>query len=286
MSKDKVGFIGVGEMGKPMARGLIEKGIDTVVYDIREEPVKELERLGARIARSPREIGALCDIVIIMVVDAAQAELVILGEEGVLTSAKKGSVIAVMSTVDPLFCERAARIAGEKGVGFLDAPVSGGQKGAEAHTLTLMVGGERHLLERCRYVFEAMASNIFHIGGVGTGQAIKIANNSIVHAILIGTAGGIALAARAGVRVERFIEIIQTTKAKNCVAQNWEFWRNKGRPEGKASLYITCKDMRFALDLTKAYGLSLPLVEAIAKLDIAKIIACTEELQPKVQSTE
>ena len=281
MAKHKVGFIGVGDMGKPMARGLIEKGIDTIVYDIRKEPLKELETLGAKVAGSAKEIGSLCDIMITMVVDIAQIEAVFLGSDGALTSAKEGAIIVVMSTVDPFFCKKLAQKAAEKRVGFLDAPVSGGQKGAEAHSLSIMVGGEKHLFDECKSIFEAMGKNIFYVGEVGTGQAIKIANNSIVHAFLIGTAGGIALAAAAGVKVERFLEIIQTTTARNWVAQNWEYWSKKGKPEGKASLYITWKDIMHARDLAKAYGLSLPSVEAAAKLDLAKLIEYADQLQPK-----
>ncbi len=286
MAKHKVGFIGVGDMGKPMARGLIERGVDTIVYDIRKEPLKELEALGARIAASPKEIGSLCDIIITMVVDIAQIEAVFLGSDGALTSAKEGSIIVVMSTVDPFFCVKLAKIAAKKRVGFLDAPVSGGQKGAEAHSLSIMVGGEKHLFHECRSIFEAMGKNIFYIGEVGTGQAIKIAINSIVHASLIGTAGGIALAARAGVKVERFLEIIETTTARNWVAQNWEYWSQKGKPEGKASLYITCKDIMHARDLAKAYGISLPLVEAAANLDLAQVIEYADQLQPKTDGAK
>ena len=272
MPKETVGFIGVGEMGKPMAQGIIEKGIDLIVHDIREEPVKELARLGAKVGGSPKEIGALCTITILMVVDTAQAEEVILGKNGVLMSAQEGSVIVVMSTVDPLFCENTAQIAAKKGVGFLDAPVSGGRRGAEAHTLTILVGGEESLLKKCHYVFEAMGNNIFHVGKVGNGEVIKLANNSIIHAILIGTAGGLALAAKAGVPAGRFLNIIRTTSAKNWVAENWEYWSNKAKPEGKDSLYITQKDMGHVRDLAKSYGLNLPLVERLPKLDIAKII--------------
>lgn len=279
MTKETVGFIGVGEMGKPMAQGILEKGIDLVVHDIREEPVQELAKLGAKVARSPKEIGARCKINIIMVVDTAQAEEVILGKEGLLTSSQEGSVIVVMSTVDPFFCERAAKIADQKKVELLDAPVSGGRKGAEAHTLTILVGGKESVLEKYRYVFEAMGRNIFHVGKVGNGQVVKLANNSIVHAIVIGTAGGLALATKAGVSKERFLEILNTSTGRNWPAQNWDFWHNKATPAGKGSLYVTQKDIATVRDLARAYKLSLPLVEILPDLDLAEIIVFKKEVK-------
>lgn len=272
MARDTVGFIGVGEMGGPMARGILEKGIDLVVHDIREEPVRELVKLGAKVARSPKEIGARCKITIIMVVDTAQAKEVILGKEGLLTSAPEGSAIAVMSTVDPFFCERTAKIAAEKKVDLLDAPVSGGRKRAEDHTLTILVGGEAKVLEKYRYVFEAMGNRIFHLGKVGNGEVMKLANNSIIHAIVVGTSGGFAMARKAGIPEELFFQILDTSTGRNWVAQNWDFWRNKATPEGKGSLYVTQKDISMARDLARAYGLSLPLVEILPDLDLAEVI--------------
>jgi 3-hydroxyisobutyrate dehydrogenase-like beta-hydroxyacid dehydrogenase len=283
MPKDKIGFIGLGIMGKGMARGLIERGIDTMVHDLLEEPVKDLEKLGAKVGRSPKEIGALCDIVILMVRDTAQADAIIVGEEGVLSSAREGSVIVIMSTVDPLFCQRTAEIAQKKGVGLLDAPVSGGQKGAETHTLTIVVGGDKYLLERCRYVFEAMGSRIFHVGAIGTAQVVKIAANSISHATAAATAGAIALASRAGIELERFLEIVPVTSANSWVAQNWELWSRKGRGD-KKSLDTTNKDLKLALGLAKAWGISLPLSEAIAQLGIDKIIENAEKMAKEVPS--
>lgn len=282
MSKDKVGFIGLGVMGKPMARALIESGIDTMVRNFRRpEPVRELEKLGAKPAASVKEIGALCDIIIIMVGDTAQAEEVILGEEGIMVSVKKGSVVVIMSTVDPLLCKRVEKVAKAKGVGVLDAPVSGFPKGAETRSLTIMVGGEKDLLERCRYVFETMGNRIFHVGGFGAAQILKIAQTNIFFATAIATAGDIALAAKAGIGVERFLEIIQTTAANSWIAHNWEQWSRKGR-EDRSSLEDSYRKLKLAVDLAKASGISLPLSEAILQLDIGKIIDETERLNKEV----
>jgi 2-hydroxy-3-oxopropionate reductase len=282
MPKDKVGFIGLGVMGKPMARSLIESGIDTMIRNFRRpEPVRELERLGAKPAASVKEIGALCDIIIVMVGDTGQAEEVILGEEGLMVSMKKGSVVVIMSTVDPRFCGKVEKVAKERGVGVLDAPVSGFPKGAETRSLTIMVGGEKDLLDRCRYIFETMGNRIFHVGGFGAAQVVKVAQTNIFFAIAVATAGGIALAAKAGIGAERFLEIIQTTAANSWIAHNWEQWSRKGR-ENKASLEDSYRKLKLAVDLAKGSGISLPLSEAILLLDIGKIIDETERLSKEV----
>jgi 3-hydroxyisobutyrate dehydrogenase len=251
-----------------MALALLKKGIDTFVYDSAGERIKELEILGAKAASSGHEIGVLCDYVVVMVRDTAQVEAVLLGKQGVLESSKKGSIILIMSTVDPLFCQRTEKIAAVKGIGLLDAPVSGAPKGAEAQNLTIMVGGEKYLLEKCRPILEAMGNRIIHVGGIGMGQVAKIANNSIVLAIAIATAGGITLAKKGGVEADRFLEIIQSSTASSWVAHNWEYWRQKA--SGKTTDFgITYKDLHLALDLAKSIGVPLPLSEAIGQLDLS-----------------
>ncbi len=275
MSKEKVGFIGLGVIGKPMAQNLLKGGIDILVYDIIPERVRELERLGAKGAKSAKEIGAASDIVIIMVRDTSQAEEVILGKEGVLEAAREGSVIVIMSTIDPLFCQRAEKVAAKKGVGMIDAPVTGGPGGAETRNLGIMVGGTEYLLERCRYLLEAMGNRIVHVGGIGMGEVVKLANNSITTVIAGATAGAIALATKAGVDSEKFLKIVQSGTANSWIAQNWDFYRKKAKV-GPTELAITYKDLRLALDLAKAYGVPLPLSEVIAQLDMTELIASLE----------
>lgn len=240
MSKDTVGFIGLGTMGKAMAQGIVKAGIDIVVArNLRhQEPVKELERRGARVARTAKDIGALSNIAIIMVRDTAQAEAVILGDDGLLSSAREGSIIVIMSTIDPLFCQMVEKIAREKSVGVLDAPVSGGPKGAEAHTLTIMVGGEKDLLERCRYVLEAVGRRIFHVGGIVIAQVIQLATNNIIYVTAIATAGSKILAGETGIGSDRFLEIIQSNAANRWVANKWDHFRFNARPDGEKSLDI------------------------------------------------
>lgn len=176
-SQKKIGCIGLGNMGKPMAVNIAKAGFDLTVYDIRPEPLEELKRLGAKGARSPAEVGERCDIIELVVVNDAQVEDVTLGEGGVLAGAKPGSILVIHSTVHPHTCQQVAEQAKAKGVGVVDAAVSGGEEGSRAGTLTIMVGGGARLLEECRPVFEVVGQNIFHLGDVGMGEAGKLANH-------------------------------------------------------------------------------------------------------------
>lgn len=260
---DQVGFIGLGALGKPMAKRLVQKGVDLIVHDVRTEPVVELQRLGAKVARSGREIGARSDIIVVMVRDTAQAEAVILAEDGVLSGAKPGSIILIMSTVGPHFCQRVARAAAEKKVGVLDVPVSGGAIAVEAGTLTMIVGGEKALLERCRNVLEIWGQKIFHVGDIGKGQVVKIANNLLSNINLATVYEGFLLATKAGVDLKRFIEIVEVSTGNSWAATHWHAWR-KIKKEQVNGLEVTYKDLKLALDLAKASGIDLPLLDFVS----------------------
>ena len=170
----KVGFIGLGRMGKRMAINVLKTGFDTIVYDLCEEPVRELTDLGARAAQSPNQAAEAADIVAIAVVDDAQVVDVLTGQRGVLEGARPGTVIAVHSTIFPQTVQRMAAIGKARGVHIIDAPVSGGETGARKKSLCYMVGGELAILDRCREVFATSASDIFHMGALGSGAATKM----------------------------------------------------------------------------------------------------------------
>jgi len=220
----KLGFIGLGDIGEPMAANLIEAGFDLMLYDLRQEPLARLEKRGARIAQSPYEIGEQCNIIAIMVVDDAQVEAVIVGKNGsgVLDGAKAGSIIIIHSTISPGLCQYIAQIASAKGVGVLDAPVSGGSMGARARTLSIMVGGNHTLFEMCRPLFQALGTNIFHMGEVGTGQIGKIANNAMVVINLQATFEGLRLARQAGIDEHVMLEVAKAGSGNSWAVQHWE----------------------------------------------------------------
>src|SRR6516165_7668430 len=160
----RVGFIGLGNMGKPMAVNLAKAGFDLMVYDLRPEPMRELAALGAKYARSADEIGRHAEIIELVVVDDAQVEAITIEEGGVLASAAPGAIIAIHSTVHPRTVRNVAALAEAKGVTVIDAEVSGGERGAYGKTLCYMVGGAKRAFEKCRPLFETSGANIFHLG--------------------------------------------------------------------------------------------------------------------------
>jgi len=163
----RVGFIEVGRIGQAIATNIVRAGFDLMVYDLREEPLKALSGVGATIARSSREIGEHSEIIEIAVVDDSQVEAVLNGTQGVFEGARAGVIVAIHSTISPETVKRLAGPAQIKGIKLLDAPVSGGQKGAEERDLCYMVGGEKEVVERCREVFSTSGSHIFQVGDLG-----------------------------------------------------------------------------------------------------------------------
>jgi 3-hydroxyisobutyrate dehydrogenase-like beta-hydroxyacid dehydrogenase len=257
----RVGFIGLGNIGKPMAINVAKAGFDLMVYDLRPEPMRELTTLGAKAARSADEIGAHGEIIEVVVVDDAQVETALLGEGGVLSGAARGSIIALHSTVHPRTVRRLAEQAAAKGVTLIDAEVSGGERGAIAKSLCYMVGGDKAAFEKCRPVFATSGANIFHLGDLGSGAVTKLAHNLIVYVNMLAAFEGMCLAQRAGVKLETMHEVVHAGAAQSRVADHWSQQRKlkdtyTSGPRGLMELMH--KDLRLALELGHDLGLSLP----------------------------
>src|SRR2546425_12995542 len=173
MAKERIGFIGLGIMGKPMARNLLKSGHPLIVHSRSRAPVDELVGAGAADGKSPRGVAQQSDIVITMLADSPDVQQVVLGRDGVLEGIRPGSVLVDMSTISPLVTQEIANAVTAKGAQMLDAPVSGGEKGAIEATLSIMVGGPEPVFTRVRPVFETLGKNIVHIGGGGGGQGGK-----------------------------------------------------------------------------------------------------------------
>src|ERR1700730_776159 len=171
---DTVGFIGLGNMGGPMALNLVKAGFELVVHDINPARVAPLVAAGAPVEASAEAVAAKCHRTICMVETTDQAESVILGEKGIIQSAKQGDIVLCMSRIDPLAARRFAECLGAKGVAMLDAPVSGGTHGAAAATLSVIVGGPAETFAASEDLFRAMGKNVFHVGGLGHGLAMKL----------------------------------------------------------------------------------------------------------------
>ena len=257
----RVGFIGLGNMGKHMAINIAKAGFDLMVYDLRAEPMRELTALGAKAARSADEIGAHGEIIEVVVVDDRQVEAALLGEGGALSAAKRGSIIVIHSTVHPRTVRKLAEQAAAKGVTLIDAEVSGGERGAIAKTLCYMVGGDKAAFERCRPIFATSGANIFHLGALGSGAITKLAHNLIVYVNMLAASEGMRLAEKAGVDLKSLEQVVHAGAAQSRVADHWSQQRKlkdtyTSGPRGLMELMH--KDLRLALELGHDLGLSLP----------------------------
>ena len=264
----RIGFIGLGAMGEPMAANVAKAGYPLTVFDVRAEPLARLEGLGATVAASARALAEQCDVVLLAVVDDAQVEATLMGG-GVLDALNPGSTVVVHSTIHPSTCRRLAASAAERGVGFLDAPISGGANGAEAGTLAIMVGGDEATLAGCRDVLDAMAGNVVHVGGVGMGEVAKITNNVVLAVNLQGTLEGLRLAKWSGIDEETMLGILRVSAGESWVVRHWEAIQAmaEAHPQGRDGLArLTYKDLAFAQAIGHDVGAPLPVTALAAQL--------------------
>lgn len=204
----KVGFIGLGSQGGPMARRIVESGYETTLWARRSATLEPFADTPARVAGSAAELAASSDLVCVCVVGDADVEEITGGAGGLLAAMKPGGVIAVHSTVHPDTCRGLAKKAGGKGVSVVDAPVSGGGLAASEGRLLVMVGGDTDVVERCRPVFETYADSVIHLGDLGTGQTTKLLNNLLFTANLGTAATALSLAESLGVSADRLVEVV------------------------------------------------------------------------------
>jgi 3-hydroxyisobutyrate dehydrogenase-like beta-hydroxyacid dehydrogenase len=204
----KLGFIGLGVMGRPMALNLMKHGHEMGVYARRAEAAKPLTDAGARRYQTPAELAAACDVVFTMVTASHDVEQVALGDGGVIHGARRGSVLVDMETISPSVARSIAQALGAKGVDMLDAPVSGGPMGAEQATLSIMAGGKPGVFERVKPLFGCLGKTIIHMGDHGAGQSTKACNQLLLLVTAEGAAEALALAARCGLEPAKVREIL------------------------------------------------------------------------------
>lgn len=260
----RVGFIGLGIMGKPMARNVLRAGFPLTIYARHPERAQEVLADGAVLVGSPAEVGRNAEVVITMLPNAPEVEEVVAGAHGVLQGTPAGTIVVDMSTIAPAAARRMAQTCAERGVAFLDAPVSGGSVGAERGTLTIMVGGDAPAFETCRTVFEAMgrAENIFHVGPSGTGQVVKLANNVLCGVIAAANAEALVLGVSAGVDASTLAQIIGVSSGANWQLSNvfpLRVWDGSFTPGFMTELLL--KDLGLALDLAVENGVPMQLTD-------------------------
>jgi 2-hydroxy-3-oxopropionate reductase len=262
----KVGFIGLGIMGKPMAHNLMEAGYGLVVYNRSWAAVEELAVKGAETAGSPKEVVEACDTVITMLPDSPQVEEVVTGENGVLEGVTEGTLLVDMSTISPVATEKLAQKAREMGASMLDAPVSGGETGAEAGTLSIMVGGSQEDFERAKPLFDVMGKTIVHVGESGTGQVVKACNQIVVALTIEAVSEALVLGSKAGASPAKVIQVLSGGLAGNKVmeAKSENFLKHEFNPGFRLELHR--KDLGIALAAGREYGVPLPVTAIVGQV--------------------
>ncbi len=263
---EKVGFIGLGIMGGPMAQNLMEAGHELVLYNRTPEKAEEIAGNGATVVESPREVAESCDVVVLMLPDSPQVEEIVEGENGVLEGIKEGALIVDMSTISPVVTRELAEKIEERGASMLDAPVSGGEPGAQQGTLAIMAGGSEEDFERARPLLEVMGDAITHVGPTGAGQTAKAANQIVVAVTLEGISEALVLASKAGVAPEKILEAISGGLAGSNVmeAKKENFLEHDFEPGFRVDLHH--KDLGIALATGREYGVSLPVTAIVDQM--------------------
>jgi 2-hydroxy-3-oxopropionate reductase len=254
----RIGYIGLGLMGKSMARNLLKAGFHLVVHNRSRESINELVAEGAKEATSPAEVARQVDVVFTNLPDSPDVELVALGPDGVIETASAGMIFVDNSTIKPATARAIAERLSEKGVDCLDAPVSGGDIGARDGTLTIMVGGPLQALERVMPALQAMGSSITHVGESGAGQIAKAANQIMVAAQMVAMGELLVFARKSGADPRKVVEAI-----RGGAAQCWtldvkpqRLFNDNRKPGFKA--YMQAKDLGIVMDTARQYGVPLP----------------------------
>jgi 3-hydroxyisobutyrate dehydrogenase-like beta-hydroxyacid dehydrogenase len=263
--KPTVGLIGLGLMGKPMGHNWLKAGFPLVVWNRTASKADDLVRGGARLAANPKEAASQADVLLSIVSDPPALEEVLWGDSGALGGLRRGSTYIDSSTVSPELARRTAAACAERGVDYLDAPVTGGNWGAEKGELVFMIGGRGEVLERVKPVLEAVGKKFFLLGPNGAGQTVKLAMNLLLALEVDALSEAITLAKAAGVAGERLVEVMQSSMGRAPVLDVKAPLILKNEYPPSFPLRLMHKDMRLALELAKQQGLALPAGEASYK---------------------
>jgi 2-hydroxy-3-oxopropionate reductase len=258
---ERIGFIGLGVMGKPMARNLIAAGYDVTAYSRTRASIDEVE--GATPADGPREVAAQSDLVVTMLPDSPQVEEVV---TELLPGASEGSLLVDMSTISPVVTRELAERTAQRGVGYVDAPVSGGDVGAREATLSIMAGGSDEDFERAKPIFEALGKTITHVGPVGAGQVVKACNQVVVALTIEAVSEALVLGSKAGVEPGTIIRVLSGGLAANRVMEmrGRNFLEHDFDPGFRIDLHH--KDINIALATAREYGVAVPATAAVGEM--------------------
>jgi 2-hydroxy-3-oxopropionate reductase len=263
---DTIGFIGLGIMGRPMAHNLLKAGFPLVVLNRHQEVTDEFVAAGSIPGARPRDIAAACDALITMLPGSPQVEDVLLGPGGVIEGARTGLIVIDMSTISPVVTKALASRLAERGITMLDAPVSGGDRGAIAGTLSIMVGGDQETFKRCMPVFQALGKTIVHVGESGAGQVVKACNQILVALIIEAVSEALVLGSKAGVDPAKILQVLGGGLAANRVMElrGASMLAHDFTPGGRIRFHH--KDLGIALEAGRTYGVSLPVTALVDQM--------------------
>ncbi|MGA7670533.1 MAG: 2-hydroxy-3-oxopropionate reductase [Nitrolancea sp.] len=270
---EKIGFIGLGIMGKPMAHNLMNAGYELIVHNRSSAAVDELVGEGAASASSPREVANQVKTVITMLPDSPDVRDVVFGEDGLLEAMGEGSLLIDMSTISPVTALEVEAALSERGAHALDAPVSGGDKGAIAGTLSIMVGGRAKDFERAKPLFEVMGKTIVHVGASSAGQTVKACNQIVVALTFEAVSEALVLGSKAGVDPHKIVQVLTGGLAGNKVLElrGESMLDHNFQPGFRINLHR--KDLGIALDAGKSYDVALPVTALVNQMFTAMVNA-------------
>ena len=262
----KIGFVGLGIMGKPMAKNLLKAGYDLTVFDINQEAVNEVVAAGGVAAKTAKDVAAQSEAVITMLPNSPHVKTAVLGENGVLEGAKPGLILIDMSSIAPLAAQEVAAAVAKKGVEMLDAPVSGGEPKAIDGSLSIMVGGKQDIFDRCVELLSKMGKSVVRCGDIGAGNTTKLANQIIVALNIAALSEALVLATKAGVDPELVFNAIRGGLAGSTVmeAKAPMILAGNFKPGFKIDLHI--KDLANAIETGHDVGVPLPLTSSVMEI--------------------
>jgi 3-hydroxyisobutyrate dehydrogenase len=266
MSNERIGFVGLGMMGLPMAKNLVEAGYTVTVFDLDAGAIEEAQEFGASPASTGAEVAAQSDIIITMVPDSPHVEAAIAGNGGIIEGIRAESVVIEMSTILPETGKRMAELLAEKGADFVDAPVTGGVAGAEAGSMSILVGGDAEAFERTLPVLSILGGDITHMGAVGAGHTTKIANQLIGVATLAGLSEAFVLAKKSGLDMQTFYDAVKNGAGRSWALETLGPKILKGDFSPGFMVKHMQKDLRLAGQLADDTGTSIPTTSLIAQL--------------------
>jgi len=266
MNTPTIGFIGLGIMGKPMARHLIKAGYPLVIHNRSRAAVDELSKDGARPAANSCDVAAQSEVIITMLPDSPDVELVYTGERGVFAGLKPGTLLIDMSSISPVVARRLAAEAEQRGCDMLDAPVNGGEAGAIAATLSIMIGGKAAAVERAMPIFQALGKNIVHVGDAGAGQVTKAANQMVVGTTIAIVSEALVLAAKAGVDPAKVRQALLGGFAQSKILEvhGQKMLDRNFKPGFRIRLHE--KDLKIALATGSEYGVPLMVTGVVGQM--------------------